>query len=35
VILERYKNITLGSVRKDIADTIVAQNKKINQIIGG
>jgi phage minor structural protein len=35
VILERYKSITLGTVKKNIADTIVAQNKKINQIIGG
>ena len=35
VILERYKSITLGTVKKNIADTIVEQNKKINQIIGG
>lgn len=35
VILERYKSITLGTVKKNIADTIVGQNKKINQIIGG
>lgn len=35
VILERYKSITLGTVKKNIADTIVAQDKKINQIIGG
>lgn len=35
VILERYKSITLGTVKKNIADTIVEQNKKINQITGG
>lgn len=33
-ILERYNNVTLGSVRANIADTIVSQQKQIDNLPG-